>query len=175
MTFAGPVIPGGPPVELSGTAKEIYEQVLALNPSYTPWDFPDFQAEMAAKGVTRAEWESEFLRHNGTTPNTSIARRTNLDKRANFECNWGDWVRTWGDCLEGYDYLKALGSASCGAKGNTCSRTGNEYKMRCGAVADEIIKVADECGEHILGNRFYHVCGSLNYGGHRIGIKDQSC
>ena len=34
MSFEGPVFENGPTVYLNGTAKSIYEQVIALNPDY---------------------------------------------------------------------------------------------------------------------------------------------
>lgn len=119
MIFTGPVTPGGPDVELQGTAQEIYQQVLELNPSYDPWDFPDFQASMAADGVTKAQWDAELA--NGTV--AAMRSPTNsLEARQSFDCNWGGWVRTWGDCIEGLDYLRRLGTAWCRAPAQACSR-----------------------------------------------------
>ncbi|KAL2070202.1 hypothetical protein VTL71DRAFT_13228 [Oculimacula yallundae] len=53
LEFSGPVTPGGPDVQLSGTAKSIYEQIIALNSTYDVFDFPDSAASLQAGGITR--------------------------------------------------------------------------------------------------------------------------
>lgn len=56
MHFIGPVTVGGPDVKLYGTAKEIYEQILEINPAYNP-DFPDdasVNPEVAVRDTLRA-------------------------------------------------------------------------------------------------------------------------
>lgn len=57
LEFYGPITPGGSDVKLLGTAKEIYEQILALNPSYDVFDFPSYAAGLEADGVTRENIE----------------------------------------------------------------------------------------------------------------------
>ncbi|KAL2068613.1 hypothetical protein VTL71DRAFT_14950 [Oculimacula yallundae] len=53
LEFEGPITPGGPNVTLSGTAKTIYKQIIALNPSYHMFAFPANAAALAADGLTR--------------------------------------------------------------------------------------------------------------------------
>lgn len=59
MEWEGPVFVGGPEVTLHGTAKSIYEQILKLNPSYDPWLFPDYVAEMAAEGINKENFDEK--------------------------------------------------------------------------------------------------------------------
>lgn len=77
LEFVGPVTPGGPDVTLSGSAKDIYEQILELNPSYDVFDFPESAASLEAQGINRENLESPDL----TTPNPSVAARNALAKR----------------------------------------------------------------------------------------------
>jgi hypothetical protein len=53
MEFVGPITPGGPNVQLFGTSKAIYEQIMALNPAYNVFDFPSAAAKLEAEGFTR--------------------------------------------------------------------------------------------------------------------------
>lgn len=41
LTFTGPVTPDGKTITLTGTAEDIYAQILKLNPSYNATDFED--------------------------------------------------------------------------------------------------------------------------------------
>jgi hypothetical protein len=53
MKWTGPISPdSNTTTTLYGTAKSIYEQIMALSPNYSPWAFEDFRASMKAKGIT---------------------------------------------------------------------------------------------------------------------------
>lgn len=52
MEFTGPVFVGGDDVTLSGTAEEVYNQIIELNPNYNARDFPDTTLDLAADGLT---------------------------------------------------------------------------------------------------------------------------
>lgn len=76
MEFVGPVAPGGPDVTLYGTAKEVYEQILELNPSYDVWAFPEYAKGLKADGLTR-----ENIDHAELSINSSVVGRDQLEKR----------------------------------------------------------------------------------------------
>jgi hypothetical protein len=78
MEFVGPITPGGPDVTLSGSAKDIYEQILELNPSYDVFDFPDYAADLESQGYSKSNLETADL----TTRNPAVAVRDVLAKRA---------------------------------------------------------------------------------------------
>jgi len=76
MTFVGPAFPGGPDVELQGTAQSVHAQLLKLNPNYDT-DMADYQYHQ-----TQPE-DTDFLNQKRAA---SLAERTRLlAKRA-------DWV-----------------------------------------------------------------------------------
>jgi hypothetical protein len=58
MEFTGPVTPGGPDVILYGTAEQIYEQIIEVNPKYDVWDFPEYAADLESQGITRENIDS---------------------------------------------------------------------------------------------------------------------
>lgn len=68
MEFTGPVFVGGDDVTLSGTAEEVYNQIIELNPEYDARDFPDTNGYLAADGLT-----VENLDVNNVSANPQVA------------------------------------------------------------------------------------------------------
>jgi hypothetical protein len=58
---------------------------------------------VTANGVTMSQWGEERTNLNVAAPSNS------LEALASFDCGWGGWVRTWGDCLEAIDYFSPSG------------------------------------------------------------------
>lgn len=79
MEFVGPITPGGPDVTLSGSAKDIYDQIMELNPSYDVFDFPGYAEDLEAQGFTRENLDTPDL----ITRNPTLAARDALAKRDN--------------------------------------------------------------------------------------------
>jgi hypothetical protein len=77
MEFVGPVTPGGPDITLSGSAKDIYEQIIELNPSYDVFDFPEYADALEFEGLNRENIETANL----TTRNPSRDAEETLAKR----------------------------------------------------------------------------------------------
>lgn len=67
LEFHGVITPGGAEVNLSGTAENIYKQVLELNPEYDPWQFPEHVQYMESFGITKdtpaEEADALFMGH----------------------------------------------------------------------------------------------------------------
>lgn len=82
MQFLGPITPGGPDVALSGTAKEIYEQILKLNPAYDVFDFPAYAEDLESQGITRENLDSPnpevFSRNPAVAARDVLAKRDNV-------------------------------------------------------------------------------------------------
>ena len=126
LTWTGLLHPGAPRnTTLSGIAKDIYEQILNLNPNYNLWDFDDFRANMKAKDITQDIYESDFktLTITPTTPNPAAAAAWRLKKREepSFDCNAGADYAWWQNCNEGRAYMRALGRghAQCAVNGGS--------------------------------------------------------
>ncbi|PVH95196.1 hypothetical protein DM02DRAFT_537848, partial [Periconia macrospinosa] len=160
LTFKGPVTPGGPEVTLSGTAEEIYAKVLEINPSYDPWAFPDFRANQAAKGVTKAAWGASFTNGSMGTDKNITSRDTGLKKRAETNCSWGAWV-----------------SASCAmvACEHTCGTSlcnNNDFSIHvdCQDIATDMTRILKECGQEVFGGRLTRVRGALDFGDHYTAV-----
>lgn len=78
MEFTGPVTPGGSDVILYGTAQQIYEQILALNPTYDVWDFPDYAQDLEAQGITKDNLDKLL----SFSINPLLAAKETLENRA---------------------------------------------------------------------------------------------
>ncbi|KAK4220677.1 hypothetical protein QBC38DRAFT_378528 [Podospora fimiseda] len=163
----GPITPGGPEIRLNGTAKQIYEQIISLNPSYDPYNFPEFAAQQQAKGISRQEFH-----------------------KRNVNCDWGSWVEDSNRCAEGFDYLRRLGTARCGAYANSCSRVScshncgvwlcssvnREIGVHCYDIANtDMRRIIEVCGRRWLGDRYIMVRGNINWGAHNVGVGSDSC
>ena len=88
MTFTGQVTPGGPVKVLKGTAKEILEEVLRINPNYEK-DFPATASAVEKRGFDGP-------------PNCNF--QGSFPDNANMDAIY-----------EGLHYLQRLGNAKCGA------------------------------------------------------------
>jgi len=95
MQFHGPITPGGPEVQLSGTAKEIYEQILVLNPDYDVFAFPDSAKKLADSGVTRENIDNP----SPEVSTTAAVRARNVLKRQDGVSVLKIYVRLEGDIL----------------------------------------------------------------------------
>ncbi|KAF1810898.1 hypothetical protein P152DRAFT_483602 [Eremomyces bilateralis CBS 781.70] len=88
MKYTGPITPGGEDVELSGTAEDVYNQIVHLNPSYDP----------AAFGNNA----------------TDIAPPLSKRDKSGLICNIGRHAQV-GRIWQGISYLKSLpGGGTCG-------------------------------------------------------------
>jgi hypothetical protein len=78
MEFVGPITPGGPDVTLRGSAKDIYEQILELNPSYDVFEFPSYAESLEAQGITKENIDNPL----SISVNPTLSARDALEKRA---------------------------------------------------------------------------------------------
>ncbi|CAG9947826.1 unnamed protein product [Clonostachys rosea f. rosea IK726] len=186
MDFVGPLTPGGPNVTLSGTAKEIYEQILELNPSYSVWDFDEYADDLEARGLTR-----EDIDVNNPSLKIRSSVMAELHGRDNelFNCNIGSYVgNVWSQCGEGFGYLWNLGKAWCGAKAKSCARVScshncgmylcsklsKEKKVHCGNIANDMVKIAYECGSDVT-TWAYRARGQMQFSCHNTKLSSPSC
>ncbi|KAK6353848.1 hypothetical protein TWF730_008271 [Orbilia blumenaviensis] len=151
IVFTGPAFPGGPDVNITGTVEHIFAKLHEMNPKYDAWEFPDYQQEMARKGLTK------------DGPIGLGARSGNLEKRGWTKCNVdgkpvGNYIT---QCAEGIRYLKGL-NGYCGApKGWAgCSRVScshncgiflcndNNHKIsvKCSNIVGDFYDIVEECG-----------------------------
>ncbi|KAK1835758.1 hypothetical protein QBC39DRAFT_413446 [Podospora conica] len=163
MTWSGSITadPSGPVLTFSGTAKSIYEQIVAANPDYAALHPVD--APLAARD-----------------PEAS-----SLDKRRReFDCNSGTPTDA-GSCDEGLGYLRALGNgeAWCGANANSCARVscswrcglhlcnfgGNHFQAKCRDIARDIVDIKSVC------QRGFDVRGRLIFDRHYTQVTWNSC
>ncbi|KAK3378068.1 hypothetical protein B0H63DRAFT_235360 [Podospora didyma] len=109
MTFTGPIFVGGPSITLTGTAKEVYEQILVKNPNYNAWDWPEYQTNMAGSGLKKDDLPTTVT----TAPGISRRALSPLDIVTCFPP--GEKVINWPtQCGEGIQYLQKL-NGYCGA------------------------------------------------------------
>ncbi|KAL7910617.1 hypothetical protein GGI35DRAFT_449217 [Trichoderma velutinum] len=108
LVWTGPVKVGGGNVTLSGTAKEIYNQIIAIN--------PDYDSQLGVKNPREAN-DTVHVRRHGIDPDNPI----NLDSRicGIFQETNQDWA------FEGIDYLYSIGNGGCSAPAGRggCVRT----------------------------------------------------
>ncbi|KAH8587773.1 hypothetical protein B0O99DRAFT_677837, partial [Bisporella sp. PMI_857] len=158
MEFTGPITPGGPEFTLFGTAEDILNQIHELNPSYDVWAFPEYAADLEAKGFTRDDLtSSENLARSQAFNLTAYG---GLEKRVEgVNCGIGQWVGQWFQCINAMTNLINLGSAWCRAPAKKCARMGcshscgmwlcskmeKEKKVHCGDIAHDINVIANEC------------------------------
>ncbi|KAF9879046.1 secreted protein [Colletotrichum karsti] len=152
LTFIGQAFVDGPNVTLTGTAESIYNDLLAINPSYNEWDFPEYQERMTALGFTKESLLE--LTHSGDA--------SKLRKRGHTTCNpSGDEVGNWGlQCNEGLGYLGRLnGYCQAPAGRGGCARTScshgcgiflcndnpNPISVWCGNQVGDVYDIAAQC------------------------------
>ncbi|KAL2073310.1 hypothetical protein VTL71DRAFT_10634 [Oculimacula yallundae] len=154
LEFVGPIFPGGLNVTLFGTAQSVYEQIMALNPSYNVFDFPANTKDLEADGITRENIKS--ITDISTTPAVTV--RSILSRQDGINCGIREKTLYYERCTEGYYYLRNLGSASCGAAANSCSRVScsnhcgiwlcakkSAKTVRCGSIAQDVVSIAAKC------------------------------
>ncbi|KAL2880760.1 hypothetical protein SGCOL_003787 [Colletotrichum sp. CLE4] len=118
MTFTGPVTVGGPNVTLHGDASSIYEQILALNPSFNAEDFQESEGGLEARQTTN-----------------------------NWNCNSGTYVEAYySQCANAINRLINLGTNYCSLCNNRfietsvyCSDIAVDMGIivsKCGTVAN---------------------------------------
>ncbi|KAJ6264452.1 hypothetical protein Dda_0598 [Drechslerella dactyloides] len=90
MTWVGSITPGGPNVQLNGTAPPIVAQILELNPEWQP-------ATAMKRSIERRQW-----RDDGACGLVA-----------------GE-VANAGATVDNINYLRAIGEAACGVDGHTC-------------------------------------------------------
>ncbi|EMR72908.1 hypothetical protein MGN70_001760 [Eutypa lata] len=188
LEFVGPVTPGGPNVTLYGTAKDIYEQILVLNPSYHVFDFPEYAADFAADGITREDLDtSKNPMRDLFSPKREVATRA-----SQYNCKIGSYVGNYEtQCAEGTVYLQKLGNAWCGAKAKSCARVScshncgmylcskltKEKKVHCKSIAKDVWDIAGECGIE-FGEEIFTVLrarGRKHFDSHNIELSSPSC
>ncbi|KAK0627460.1 hypothetical protein B0T14DRAFT_136366 [Immersiella caudata] len=188
MKWIGPLSPdSNTTTTLYGTAESIYRQILSLNPSYSPWDFGDFRAEMAAKGITRDTMEARSNAKQALQSPNPAAAVLKRDPEW-FDCNAGSWV--WFEhCNEPLDTMRRLGGggAQCAVEGGKCtrfacawtcglylcSRTGGYVAVECAGIARDAERISRTCSYwdfHGLQAR-----GRLVYDHHYSEVTKQDC
>ncbi|EGD84880.1 hypothetical protein H112_08597 [Trichophyton rubrum D6] len=150
MIYTGPVTPGGDNVTLEGTIQEIFHQILKLNPSYKPEDFPD-------------------------APHSPRKVSSKLEKRipGDIICDPSGTKRAWRKHIEeGVAYLKRAPQASlCRVRNRSCSRIScswdsgiflcndrdswfEEFCPLLGNYADEILRGCQQSRTKVAGQKF---------------------
>ncbi|KAK5662484.1 hypothetical protein OQA88_8395 [Cercophora sp. LCS_1] len=175
LTFRGPTTVGGPEVAIQGTAQEIYEQILEQNPSYDPWDFPGYRAQMVARGLTkRNDIDFPEKRNNHT---------------GFLECGKGAPIREWRECYEGLNYLERIGDGLCEAAAfscarvscshncgmNICSKASKPMALEAWMIRKEIIRIAYNCGQTHREARDQNVRGRIHYPTYTIYLSGDNC
>jgi hypothetical protein len=186
MEFVGPVTPGGPDITLSGSVKDIYEQIIELNPSYDVFDFPEYADALESEGLNRENIETANL----TTRNPSRDAEDTLAKRGDgINCSVGKYVgNIYTQCSEGIYYLRKLGRARCSAKPRSCARVscsrncGMYYcskfnktvKAYCQDIARDIEAIAAKCGLD-YGDYVRSARGRKGFRDHNVELSRASC
>ncbi|KAH8592927.1 hypothetical protein B0O99DRAFT_224553 [Bisporella sp. PMI_857] len=116
MKYIGPTTPGGPDVELYGTAEEVYHQILAINPDFRIEDFPPPE-------------------------HRPLGKRYRLEPRCNIYS-----LANYGRIGDGIYYLKRLpGACSVGAGWGTCTRLSCSYSSGIYLCNDNTFPIAPTC------------------------------
>lgn len=166
MTWTGSITsdPNGPPFTYSGTAKSIYEQIVAVNPFFASLN-PVDPAALAVRDVS---------------PATPLDKR----ERREIDCNSGSPVAT-GDCNEVLNYLRGLGNgeAMCGANADGCARVScswrcglelcnfgtGHFQVNCRDIARDIVDIMRQC------TRNQEVHGRYIFDRHYTRVRWQAC
>ncbi|KAK4449870.1 hypothetical protein QBC34DRAFT_83873 [Podospora aff. communis PSN243] len=190
MKWTGPLSPtSNATTTLYGTAKSIYEQILTLNPSYSPWAFADFRADMEAKGITPemiAAANAQVVR-TPQSPNPAAAVMQRAPEW--FDCGAGPDYVLWERCNEGRNYMRQLGGgrAQCGVEAGKCtrfscawgcgvflcSRGSNYVLVDCASIANDMERIDGACRLDAWGN--WWVKGRLVFDDHYTEVSLQSC
>ncbi|KAI4858928.1 hypothetical protein F4820DRAFT_441326 [Hypoxylon rubiginosum] len=144
ITWTGQVNPGGPPVSITGTAEEIYKQIIGINPNY----------------------DDEL----GINSSHSIFKRRDLDPLKKRATTSDDWTCAYGNDViaesigVGIRYLYSIANGDCsappGSPGNggctvsscnsgagifLCNDSSNTLHTTCSIVADNAVEVLINC------------------------------
>ncbi|EFQ97335.1 hypothetical protein MGYG_00374 [Nannizzia gypsea CBS 118893] len=151
MIYEGPIVPGGDNVTLEGTIEEIFRQILALNPSYRPEDFP-------------------------AAPDTqSLSVSPSLEKRSpgHIICDPSGAERAWRRKIEdGIAYLERVPQAShCRVRNRSCARVScswdsgiffcndrdSWFEIPCpvlGSYTEDILRTCHQSSTRVSGQKF---------------------
>ncbi|KAK3312378.1 hypothetical protein B0H66DRAFT_397537 [Apodospora peruviana] len=163
MSWTGPIFPGDATnTTLSGTAKSIYEHILAINPKYAEENPPLPEVEARGEGQ--------------------------LEKRDSVSCSYGSPVN-YADCDEGLRYLRALGGGSgwCGANANSCARvscswkcgmhlcntSGGYIQVYCRDIANDMATIFGNC--HYTYDGWTYGYGRYTFSNHYTQLGWASC
>ncbi|KAI1409890.1 hypothetical protein F5Y13DRAFT_169168 [Hypoxylon sp. FL1857] len=144
ITWTGQVRPGEPAISITGTAEEIYHQIIIMNPNY----------------------DNDL----GLNSNNSTVRRRDLEPIAKRATTSDDWTCAYGNNVNaesigaGVRYLYSIANGDCaappgkpGAGGCTvsscnsgagiflCNDSSNELHTDCFIVADNAVEVLINC------------------------------
>ncbi|GKT44629.1 uncharacterized protein ColSpa_04810 [Colletotrichum spaethianum] len=156
MSFTGPVTVGGPNVTLHGDASSIYEQILALNPSFDARTFENHLSEHI----------------NGA----SVERSGPLmATKGNWNCNNGVSVeRYYSQCANAINHLITLGTSYCSVAPSTCARQFSQVSVYCRDIAVDMGIIVGKCGSD-NGNGDTRAKGSLHFTSHYTSLTQQAC
>ncbi|KFY18835.1 hypothetical protein V491_04686 [Pseudogymnoascus sp. VKM F-3775] len=129
MTSVGPITPGGPDVTLSGTAKSIYEQILALNPSYNPVDFGGKALDLDSPPTVAKKSFDTLSDLEGRTATGGCCRCLGAPYKGEA------W---YGQIDEGAKYLWALGTRQCTSGPSGVSRLTCSYKSAIFMISTQL-------------------------------------
>ncbi|KAJ0297354.1 hypothetical protein COL516b_010771 [Colletotrichum fioriniae] len=161
MTFTGPVVVGGPNVTLHGDASSIYEQILAINPSFNAEEFQEPEGGLEARQTTA---------------------------KNNWNCNQGTYVEAYySQCANAINRLITLGTNYCSVPASTCARVACsnscsiylcnnrfiETSVYCSDIAVDMGIIVSKCGT--VANGDTRARGTLSFQSHYTYLTQQTC
>ncbi|KAM5344067.1 hypothetical protein ACJ41O_012604 [Fusarium nematophilum] len=109
-----------------------------------------------------------------------------LEKRqGSLNCNWGDRIGSWNQCIEGSWYLERLGTSRCGVNAAPacarvscsnkcgvflCNKLDHHLWVHCGDIPRDMQAIAEDCRNSIGSLR-----GARDFVSHFIGLSKQKC
>ncbi|KAK1725329.1 hypothetical protein CaCOL14_005814 [Colletotrichum acutatum] len=159
MTFTGPVVVGGPNVTLHGDASSIYEQILAINPTFNAEEFQEPEGGLEARQTTN-----------------------------NWNCNQGTYVEAYySQCANAINRLITLGTNYCSVPASTCARVACsnscsiylcnnrfiETSVYCSDIAVDMGIIVSKCGT--VANGDTRARGTLSFQSHYTYLTQQTC
>ncbi|KAK6331446.1 hypothetical protein TWF730_004528 [Orbilia blumenaviensis] len=167
MFWIGTPIPGGPEVRLTGTAKEILEQIKDINPE---WEEAPVPTRSLNEGPTRVK------RYFKDRPTCNLVAGGFAKNVPLFE--------------EVIPYLWRLGATTCGAYRKSCSRVScawssgvelcndrdEEVQMRCDRIAGAAEEIRLDCGSANVSMMTWVVKGQwFDTTGYNVVIRSHNC
>ncbi|KAK1468719.1 hypothetical protein CMEL01_00486 [Colletotrichum melonis] len=159
MTFTGPVVVGGPNVTLHGDASSIYEQILAINPTFNAEEFQEPEGGLQVRQTTN-----------------------------NWNCNQGTYVEAYySQCANAINRLITLGTNYCSVPASTCARVACsnscsiylcnnrfiETSVYCSDIAVDMGIIVSRCGT--VANGDTRARGTLSFPSHYTYLTQQTC